>query len=619
MGKIPKAETTQANNASYSSNEKPLTSDSQSEVINQAQNEELPSFVIDTKPSYNPPKKYLTMEDFDKMPKLDFSKFSLIPNGRSKYNDSSQSYYSDKKIDFKPSALNAEESIIEPAGQNVSNSTPSNFTNDTSSNSKTPTSTTGSKDKIKTISSGKYLTDDQLDFKVDLSGFEPLPNGRSKFNNSSQKYLSDKKIDFKPSADTKEENFTYTPNKNITEKVDLQLGSISIKATTTSNATQSSNSDLINPDQFIIDLDESTDSSSGDSSEETDDYDEIEEEEFYMSEEQEQDQLSFVSLNAKRKKSPSKIRKSVAFDDDFEPSDDIIKDYFDNIKSQDDSSQYFNDVSMRSNTMDYSKFSLGENSNSDDDDDLESMNFDDEFGAILDEFDVNRKYLIKPQTPKKSSKSNYHDKVKTTKEKKTKKNKPERKKKVKEIPRLNNIDIHLVHKKIKNLVSDRSMSSLWLWPMNKRDRKLVRLLSFEYNLVCKSSGNGYHRHPILTKTKNTGFPRNENSSIKQILDLASKVDKNDYEGKSIPNRISKKTFSGSRGFDFSSFQLGVPLDTNNTKVVGEGVKSIGDSNKGHQMLAKMGWNPGESLGTKGDGIVDPVKAVMRDARRGLGA
>ncbi|OMJ09467.1 Protein SQS1 [Smittium culicis] len=611
IGKSPKAETTQTSDASCPNEEKPLDSDSQSKALD----EEHPSFIIDTKPSYNPPKKYLTMEDFDKMPKIDFNKFSIVPNGSSNYKNSSQSYYSDKKIEFKSSAIKAEESIVDPAGQNVSSSI-----TDNSANFKTPISTTGSNNKFKTISSGKYLTDDQLDFNVDLSGFEPLPNGGSNYNNSSKNHLSDKKIDFKPSTDSKEESFTYTPNKNITEKVDLQLGSISIKATTTSNASHSSNFDLINPDQFIIDLDESTDSSSEDSSEETDDFDAIDEEEFYISEDdQEQEQLSFVSLNAKRKKSPSKNRKSVAFDDDFEPSDDIIKDYFDNIKSQDDSSQYFNDVSMRSNTMDFGKFALGENSNSDNDDDLESMNFDDEFGAILDEFDVNRKYLIKPQTPKKSNKSTKYDKVKATKEKKSKKNKPERKKKVKEIPRLNNIDIHLVHKKIKNLVSDRSMSSLWLWPMNKRDRKLVRLLSFEYNLVCKSSGNGNLRHPILTKTKNTGFPRNENSSIKQILDLASKVDKNDYEGKSIPNRISKKAFSGSRGFDFGSFQLGTPLDTNNTKVVGEGVKSIGDSNKGHQMLAKMGWNPGESLGSKGDGIVDPVKAIMRDARRGLGA
>lgn len=31
------------------------------------------------------------------------------------------------------------------------------------------------------------------------------------------------------------------------------------------------------------------------------------------------------------------------------------------------------------------------------------------------------------------------------------------------------------------------------------------------------------------------------------------------------------------------------------------------------------WTPGQSIGTNGEGIINPVEVVVRDKRRGLGA
>ena len=47
-------------------------------------------------------------------------------------------------------------------------------------------------------------------------------------------------------------------------------------------------------------------------------------------------------------------------------------------------------------------------------------------------------------------------------------------------------------------------------------------------------------------------------------------------------------------------------------------KTIDSSNKGFQMLAKMGYKSGESLGKSNSGIVDPIPIVVKTNRKGLG-
>ena len=47
-------------------------------------------------------------------------------------------------------------------------------------------------------------------------------------------------------------------------------------------------------------------------------------------------------------------------------------------------------------------------------------------------------------------------------------------------------------------------------------------------------------------------------------------------------------------------------------------KTIDSNNKGFQMLAKMGYKSGESLGKSNSGIVDPIPIVVKTNRKGLG-
>ncbi|KAI8987574.1 hypothetical protein BDF20DRAFT_850981 [Mycotypha africana] len=55
------------------------------------------------------------------------------------------------------------------------------------------------------------------------------------------------------------------------------------------------------------------------------------------------------------------------------------------------------------------------------------------------------------------------------------------------------------------------------------------------------------------------------------------------------------------------------------QVVASTSAPISSQNIGHRMLSAMGWKEGSSLGSKEDGITEPIQAVIRAKRRGLGA
>lgn len=53
------------------------------------------------------------------------------------------------------------------------------------------------------------------------------------------------------------------------------------------------------------------------------------------------------------------------------------------------------------------------------------------------------------------------------------------------------------------------------------------------------------------------------------------------------------------------------------QIVGDLAPPIETENIGNQMLRKMGWIGG-SLGSAGDGIVEPISVTIKLSRRGLG-
>lgn len=48
-------------------------------------------------------------------------------------------------------------------------------------------------------------------------------------------------------------------------------------------------------------------------------------------------------------------------------------------------------------------------------------------------------------------------------------------------------------------------------------------------------------------------------------------------------------------------------------------ESISSKNKGFQLLSKMGWKEGQSLGKEGQGIIEPIKLVSNEGTSGVGS
>ncbi|KAI3630606.1 hypothetical protein MIR68_012041 [Amoeboaphelidium protococcarum] len=81
----------------------------------------------------------------------------------------------------------------------------------------------------------------------------------------------------------------------------------------------------------------------------------------------------------------------------------------------------------------------------------------------------------------------------------------------------------------------------------------------------------------------------------------------------------QSTSNGSKPSGRKSKDDGDAIKTQHGKVVGQNAQPLASTNVGHQLLTKMGWSTGQSLGNEGsNGIKEPIAATMRGRGRGLG-
>ncbi|GAB5359079.1 hypothetical protein AAMO2058_000513500 [Amorphochlora amoebiformis] len=82
----------------------------------------------------------------------------------------------------------------------------------------------------------------------------------------------------------------------------------------------------------------------------------------------------------------------------------------------------------------------------------------------------------------------------------------------------------------------------------------------------------------------------------------------------------KPTFGAAALSGLAKYMKAEDLEKFNHQAKGIDVeKKLTSSNKGMQMLKKMGWNEGKGLGKSEHGIVNPVKATLRRKGAGIGA
>ncbi|KAJ7175952.1 hypothetical protein C8R46DRAFT_990159 [Mycena filopes] len=146
-------------------------------------------------------------------------------------------------------------------------------------------------------------------------------------------------------------------------------------------------------------------------------------------------------------------------------------------------------------------------------------------------------------------------------------------------------------------------STMSLPPTDKETRKNIHEMAIAFNLKSQSKGKGESRYTTLTKTTRSGFGVNE-----------AKVAK-----------IARRGANGRGGAGFVRYESGdkgkaraAPMPRHKDgDEVGKAAPKIGQSNIGFKMLASMGWNEGDRIGT--GGLHVPLTAVIKNTKLGLGA
>ncbi|KAF8977533.1 hypothetical protein BGZ46_007325 [Entomortierella lignicola] len=176
-----------------------------------------------------------------------------------------------------------------------------------------------------------------------------------------------------------------------------------------------------------------------------------------------------------------------------------------------------------------------------------------------------------------------------------------------------------INSQIENFVKDRTNDTLDLPPMPKPLRRKVHLLCNHYNLKSQSHGSGKSRYPILIKTDRTRIPLSPvnvnkllNQSEKELTKLSAQ-----FQG---TRKGGNGGYGGNGGGGKGKGRRSGGGSTTALPgtIVGSSASAISVENVGHRMLSKMGWSPGVGLGAAGEGITQPIEAIVRAKHRGLG-
>ena len=152
--------------------------------------------------------------------------------------------------------------------------------------------------------------------------------------------------------------------------------------------------------------------------------------------------------------------------------------------------------------------------------------------------------------------------------------------------------------------------------MDKHARKMLHELANKFKVKSQSTGSGEQRRPVLYRTKRTmPYGQDEDELIRRHIETAA-------------TRISRKFFHRPDGGSKSR------MGTRSTAVLRSGTRAVtyqegeivgatapelGQENKGHAMLEKMGWSKGMALGASENlGILEPVAQVVKRSKAGLG-
>lgn len=156
------------------------------------------------------------------------------------------------------------------------------------------------------------------------------------------------------------------------------------------------------------------------------------------------------------------------------------------------------------------------------------------------------------------------------------------------------------------------MQTLALPPMDASRRATIHQAADFFKLTSRSRGDGFDRFTVLTKTNRTRT-YTDNEFDKAILHkgLLHRLTGPTFSQKGDrPRKSATVRFGGARGKPTTGYRDG--------ETVGANAPEIGPENRGHALLAKMGWSKGMGLGALDNkGILQPIPHTVKMTKAGL--
>ncbi|ESK93423.1 r3h domain containing protein [Moniliophthora roreri MCA 2997] len=169
------------------------------------------------------------------------------------------------------------------------------------------------------------------------------------------------------------------------------------------------------------------------------------------------------------------------------------------------------------------------------------------------------------------------------------------------------IDISTLVQQIRRFLDDDGKQSMSLPPCAKETRKMVHELAIAFGLKSLSKGNGRDRFTTLSKTKRSAEGRIDENKVGKVVRM----------GRARGIEFAAGIDVGSRRGNGK----GKPTKIREGDEVGKAAPKLTETNIGFRLLAGMGWTEGDRIGLQsgGEGLKDPLKAVMKITKLGLGA
>lgn len=160
-------------------------------------------------------------------------------------------------------------------------------------------------------------------------------------------------------------------------------------------------------------------------------------------------------------------------------------------------------------------------------------------------------------------------------------------------------------------------------PASDYSRKVIHQISHEFGIKSVSSGKGSDRRVNLIRTRRT---QEYDDDIIEMFEDRFIMATNAGAGRQRKSKPPKKRNStgAPKGRKSLPGRAGGGGGGNSAigyregEVVGAAAPEIGLENRGRGMLERMGWSAGMTLGTTGQGILQPIAHVVKNSKAGLG-